>query len=259
MSNFWFALSLTTLAGLFTGIGSLIALFAKRENFKFLALMLSFSAGVMIFVSFIALAPQSIKMLEPYYGENLALIIMLSGFFLGVLLTMVIDWLIPHEKNHKENESKEKSLTKLFRAGLFTAGAMALHNFPEGLSTFISGLSGADIAYPVFIAIALHNIPEGIAVSIPIFYATGSRKKAFFYSFSSGLIEPIGAIMGYFLLFPFITESLMGTVFAIVAGIMVYISFKELIPTAVKYGKQKIVIAGVFSGMALMGCCFMIG
>jgi ZIP family zinc transporter len=138
------------------------------------------------------------------------------------------------------------------RTGLFTALAIAVHNFPEGLATFVSALQAPSMAVPIVVAIAIHNIPEGIAVSVPIFHATGSRKKAFLYSFASGLSEPLAALVGYLILLPFLSDALYGMLFAAVAGIMVFISFDELLPTARAYGEHHLSIYGLVAGMAVM-------
>ena len=136
--------------------------------------------------------------------------------------------------------------------GLLTALAIGIHNFPEGLATFTAALDDATLGVAIAVAIAIHNIPEGIAVSVPIYQATGNRKKAFYLSFLSGLAEPVGALIGYLILMPFISPGVLGAVFAIVAGIMVFISLDELLPAAREWGEHHISIYGVISGMAIM-------
>ena len=138
------------------------------------------------------------------------------------------------------------------RTGLFTALAIAIHNFPEGMATFVSALQEPSLAIPIVVAIAIHNIPEGIAVSVPIFYATGNRKKAFFYSFASGLSEVAGAVVGYTVLMPFMDDRVFGIAFAGVAGIMEFISFDELLPAAREYGEHHLSLYGLFAGMVMM-------
>lgn len=262
MEHIGFAFLLTFLAGLATGIGSCIAFFAPRGQTKFLALTLSFSAGVMIFVSFSELLPTAENLFRSQqipYADFFSL----TAFFIGIALTAGIDVLIPNTDNPHEfqkNKSEMQALKKernqpyrLLRIGFFTAGALALHNFPEGIATFISATQAKELAYPIAFAVALHNIPEGIAVSVPIYYATGCRKKAFIYSFLSGLAEPLGAVIGYLFLRPFISDGLMGFVFAAIAGIMVYISLDELLPAARRYGKHHQTMWGLFMGMYVMG------
>lgn len=138
------------------------------------------------------------------------------------------------------------------RTGVFTAVTIAVHNFPEGLATFISAMQDLSVALPVVAAIAIHNIPEGIAVSVPIYYASGSKKKAFMYSFLSGLAEPLGAIVGYLLLMPFMNDLVFGILFAAVAGIMVFISMDELLPAAREYGEHHLSMYGLVGGMIVM-------
>ena len=272
MENVLFAFILTLLAGLSTGVGSLIAFFSKKGNTKFLAVSLGFSAGVMIYVSLIEIFTKAKETLSASFGEKAGTLITIAAFFAGMLFIAIIDKVIPGDKNpHEVHEAtqiefssksgsthvdssseKEKKNAKLMRTGIFTALAIAIHNFPEGLATFVSALQEPTLAIPIVVAIAIHNIPEGIAVSVPIFYATGNRKKAFLYSFLSGLSEPLGAVIGYLILMPFINDSVYGILFAVVAGIMVFISFDELLPSARAYGEHHLSIYGLVGGMAMM-------
>ena len=238
MNNVLIAFGFTLIAGLSTSIGSMIAFLTKSTNKKFLSVSLGFSAGVMVYVSMIEIFPEA--------QESIAFVI------------AIIDKLIPSEENPHELklvedlENKSNNNSKLLRTGLFTALAIALHNFPEGLATFVSALEDPALALPIVFAIAIHNIPEGISVSIPIYHATGSKKKAFLYSFISGLAEPIGALVGWLILMPFMNDTVFGIIFASVAGIMVFISFDELLPAAREYGEHHLSIYGLISGMMLM-------
>ena len=259
------AFLLTTLAGISTGIGSAIAFFTKKTNTKFLSVSLGFSAGVMVYVSMVEIFPEARQLLSVAISPRLGNGIAILAFFFGILLIVIIDKLIPKDHNPHEVKpvegllvdditpaSKAISHSKLMRTGLFTALAIAIHNFPEGLAAFVSALQAPSIAIPIVVAIALHNIPEGIAISVPIYYATGSKKKAFLYSFASGLSEPLGALVGYLILLPFINDTIYGVLFAAVAGIMVFISFDELLPSAREYGEHHLSIYGLIAGMAVM-------
>ncbi|MFW5709874.1 MAG: zinc transporter ZupT, partial [Bacteroidota bacterium] len=259
-STVLFALGLTLFAGLSTGIGSAIAFFTKTTNKKFLSVALGFSAGVMIYVSMIEIFMKARDALILDQGEVKGTWITTIAFFGGIFFIAIIDKLIPKEENPHEvktveaykKESRSTSNQRLLRIGLFTALAIAIHNFPEGLATFASGLTDPSIAIPIAVAIAIHNIPEGIAVSFPIYYATGSKRKAFILSFLSGLAEPVGALIGYFLLMPYFTNTVFGILFAGVAGIMVFISLDELLPTAREFGEHHLSIYGLISGMLIM-------
>ncbi len=256
------AFGLTLFAGLSTGVGSALAIFTKRTNTKFLSVALGFSAGVMIYVSFVEIFFKGKKILtsDLMFGEQLGTWLTVFSFFGGIALIAIIDKLVPnidnpHEMhNVEEINAEEYKRKKLARMGIFTALAIAIHNFPEGLATFTAAISDPNLGIAIAFAIAIHNIPEGIAVSIPVFYATGNKKKAFWLSFLSGLAEPVGAILGYLLLLPFMAKSelLMGFVFAVVAGIMVYISLDELLPAAEKFGEHHLSIYGLIAGMAVM-------
>lgn len=255
-----FAFSITLFAGLSTGIGSLLAFKKKQTNEKFLSAALGFSAGVMIYVSMIEIFVKARDSLEAVYGSSKGYLITTVAFFAGIGLIALIDKFIPDEENpHEmhdlsdiEDMAEKKKKDELYRMGMFSALAVAIHNFPEGLATFIGALEDPAMGISIGIAIAIHNIPEGIAVSVPIYYATGDKKKALFYSFLSGISEPIGALVGLFLLRQFLNEAMFGIIFAMVAGIMVYISLDELLPTAEKYGEHHIAIYGLIAGMAIM-------
>lgn len=266
-NNILFAFSLTLFAGLSTGIGSAIAFFAKTTNKKFLSVSLGFSAGVMIYVSFIEIFPKAKAAMVHYImqngisqanAEHSAYWYTTIAFFVGIFVIALIDKLIPtvenpHEIHAVEEMTLEKAKNKkLMRMGLFTALAIGIHNFPEGLATFTAALSDPSVGVAIGIAIAIHNIPEGIAVSVPIYYATNNRKKAFWYSFASGISEPVGAILGYLILMPFLNDMVFGCVFAAVAGIMVFISLDELLPAAKEFGEHHLSVYGLIAGMIVM-------
>ena len=233
-SQITFAFLLTAIAGLSTGIGSLIALMAKKTNRSFLSLSLGFSAGIMIYVSFMEMMPAALRELTGIYGDKTGNLYLIVAFFVGILFINLIDFLIPENVNPHEAHGVEEmeSRSKLKRTGVMVAVSIAIHNFPEGIATFTSALESLDVAIPITVAIAIHNIPEGIAVAVPIYHATGSRKKAFWYSFASGLAEPLGALIAFLFLSSFWTPSMNGLILAAVAGIMVFISLGELLPSA---------------------------
>ena len=293
MSGVLFALGITALAGLATGVGSAIAFFASRTNYRFLSISTGFSAGVMLYVSFVEILFKGQEAFAEAYGGYWGNWVNTASFFGGMLLIGLIDNFVPEAENphtvfsekvtaplhdesiaircgceppvRKEGEDLSKAYDstkendgKLLRMGLFTALAIGIHNFPEGLATFLAALQDPGLGIAIGVAIALHNIPEGISVSVPIYYATGSRMKAFVYSCLSGLAEPAGAFIAYGLILLFLGEGslvppqFMGAMFAGVAGIMVYISIDELIPTSQAYGKGHDSLLGLISGMAVM-------
>ncbi len=288
----WIAFGLTLFAGMATGIGSLIAFTAKRTNYRFLSIAMGFSAGVMLYISFVEILFKGAEMLTERYGSYWGNWINAGAFFGGMLFIGVIDSLVPAYENPHETPTEDEirplydpnaplpegeraerleevrhlqeqepyssaAHRKLMRMGIFTALAIAIHNFPEGLVTFLTALEDPSLGLAIAIALALHNIPEGISISVPIFYATGNRKKAFMYSFLSGLAEPVGALIAYGLLLLFFRETgvpqqITGILFAGVAGVMVYISLDELLPTSRAYGKGHDSLIGLVSGMVVM-------
>ena len=252
------ALGLTLIAGMSTGIGSLMAFFTKATNTRVLSGVLGLSAGVMVYVSFMELMPEALDGIEMVYPGKEGIIYVLMAFFVGMGLIAAIDFFIPEDENPHEfhfangfgGDGKPKE--RLKRTGLMLALAIGIHNFPEGMATFVSALDGLDVALPIVIAIAIHNIPEGIAVSVPIYHSTGSRRKALWYSTMTGLAEPVGALFGMLFLLPFWTPTVGALLLAAVAGIMVYISFDELLPGAEEYGHHHFAIGGVILGMVIM-------
>lgn len=256
--NMLFPLLLTLFAGLATGIGSLIAFFAKTTNKRFLSFSLGLSAGVMIYVSFVEMFSQAEETLTNEFGLKQGMLATVVCFFAGILLIAIIDKLVPSFENPHEVRSVESmdnpppSKTRLMRMGIMTALAIGIHNFPEGIATFTAAVENPTLGIAIAVAIAIHNIPEGIAVSVPIYHATGDRKKAFRLSLLSGLAEPLGALLAYWVLMPFMSPVLMGCIFAAVAGIMVFISIDELLPAAREYGEHHISIYGLVAGMAVM-------
>lgn len=259
-SNLLFAFGLTLFAGLSTGIGSLMAFTSKKFSARFLSAALGLSAGVMIYVSMIEIFPKARESLSLMYGAKNGYWLTVLAFFLGMGVIALIDNLVPsyenpHELKNVNCDKKKKSPPddkKLMRMGLFSALAIGIHNFPEGLATFMAAMKDPTLGVSIAVAIAIHNIPEGVAVSVPIYYATKSKAKAFFYSFASGLAEPIGAVLGFLLLRSVVSDAAFGMVFASVAGIMVYISLDELLPTAEEYGEHHVAITGLVVGMIIM-------
>jgi zinc transporter, ZIP family len=265
------AFLLTLFAGLATGIGSAVAFFTKITNNRFLSLSLGFSAGVMIYVSFVELFMQSKGLLVAEFGKYTGMWFTIISFFCGMLLIAFIDNLVPsyenpHEirrvekmaqlayrKHHrKDKHDDQHRKEKLLRMGTMSAIAIAIHNFPEGIATFTAAMLEPKLGISIAVAIAIHNIPEGISISVPIYFSTGNKRKAFFYSFLSGLAEPLGAIIGYFLLVHFLNNTVMGVLFGAVAGIMIFISLDELLPAAREYGQHHWSIYGLIAGMGVM-------
>jgi zinc transporter, ZIP family len=258
--NLLLAFGLTLFAGLATGIGSVLAFFTSRTNTKFLSISLGFSAGVMIYVSMIEIFFKAKVALVDALGNVTGNWLTVGGFFGGMLLIAMIDKFIPKQGNpHELKKVEDMNSTglgtkqpDLLKMGMFTALAIGIHNFPEGIATFTAALQDPGLGIAIAVAIAIHNIPEGIAVSVPVYFATGDKKKAFKLSFLSGLSEPIGALVAWLFLMPYLNDVMFGIIFAAVAGIMVFISLDELLPAAKRYDETHLSIYGLIAGMAVM-------
>ncbi len=285
MERFLIAFALTLMAGLSTGVGAAIAFFAPKTNTRFLSVCTGLSAGVMLYVSFMEILPEAFAQIgQAGFAERPAAALGTLGFFLGIALIFLIDRLVPDAENPHETHARRdydelrqpgpaatpaerrayrrrtrQTRRHLLRMGAFTALAITIHNFPEGLSTFLAALVDPHLGVVIAIAIALHNIPEGISVSVPIYYATGNRRRAFVWSCLAGFAEPVGALA----LWAFLAAChgavffeppplLMGLVSGAVAGIMVFISLDELLPASRAYGKGHDSLYGLVAGMAVM-------
>lgn len=251
-NNVVYALSLTILAGLATGVGSIIGLFVPKRKKGFLSLALGFSAGVMLYISFIEMFPNAQDYLTIAFGEIVGIWFTCGAFFFGMGAIMLIDNLIPSPESELTAQKAGQHSSGLERMGILMALAIGIHNFPEGLATFASALDDISLGLAIAVAIAIHNIPEGIVTSVPIYHATGKKKKAFIISLLSGLTEPLGALIGYLILRPFLSDTVYGIIFGAIAGIMVYIAVEELIPMAREYDKGNSMILGCISGMMIM-------
>jgi len=242
--NVAIALVLTALAGLSTTIGSLLGIFVRKPGPRFMALTLGFSAGVMILVSFVELLAGGIEAV----GFGLAHV----AFFAGMLGMFLIDSLIPHEYMAERHKTEGRAQETLLKTGLLVALGIGIHNFPEGMATFAATLQDVSLGVAIAVAIAIHNIPEGLAVSAPVYVATGSRSRAFLWSFLSGVAEPAGAAVAALVLLPFLNATVLGLMLSVVAGIMVFISLDELVPVARSFGHEHLSIMGMVMGMAIM-------
>ncbi|HHU32949.1 MAG: zinc transporter ZupT [Zhaonellaceae bacterium] len=245
-----FALAISFVAGMSTLLGLFVIFTTKGKNEKALTASLGFAAGVMISVSFSDLLPQAQELLISYGGNTKGVLLGVVFLIVGILLAVILDRFTPHEEF--DNETRSKSHPDLFRVGFVSMLAIALHNFPEGIATFMAGYNDQSLGISIALAITLHNVPEGISVAMPIYYATGSWQKAFKFTFLSGMAEPLGALLAFLVLRPFINELVLGAIFATVAGIMIYVSLEELIPSSRQYGYKNLALFSTFAGICLM-------
>jgi len=238
-------LILSLIAGLSTVLGAFILFFSKTENKKLITFALSYSAGVMITVSFTDLFISAEETLSKYNGNFKGVVYSLLFLLIGALMALLIDQFVPTELQGYNCNSPDK----LYRVGFVSMIALMIHNFPEGIATFVSGYENTSLGISIALAIALHNIPEGISIAMPIYYSTKNKFKAFKYTLYSGLAEPLGAFIAFLFLRPYINETILSIVFALVAGIMLYISFAELIPAAREYKYHKTYLFSIFLGI----------
>ncbi len=249
--NFSIAMLMTLFAGLTTAIGGAIAFMVKRDNLRALSVGLGFSAGVMIFLSFTDIIPEASEMLSVNY-PNMHEWMVFAGFIIGIVVAILIDYFLPDHIDPDELANPEAPCAhrhKIKRAGLLTAIAICVHNFPEGMATFLTTTQNVTLGISVGLAIAIHNIPEGIAVALPIYHVTGKKRYAMLYAALSGITEPIGALIGMVLFSLFLPQVLVGILLAAVAGIMIYLSFDTLLPLSREYGNWHLSMIGIVTGM----------
>jgi ZIP family zinc transporter len=243
------ALALSSIAGFSTMIGAVVVIFIKKKSDKLITASLGFAGGVMLSVSFIELLPNAESYLTRCTDRRLGVLVTVLSLVVGILFSTLLDRFVPHQEVSEEGEREHMNL---FRVGIISALAIWLHNFPEGIATFMAGYSDTSLGITIAVAISMHNIPEGLAVAMPIYVSTGSKKKAFKYTFLSAIAEPVGALLAFAVLRPFINDMLMGIVFAFIAGIMIYIAIEELIPSSRQYGHKGLALFSVFFGICLM-------
>ena len=245
---------ITLFAGLSTALGGLVVFFGNTEKLNWLSFTMSFAAGVMLYVSFVEILPESYLEFKHTNGQNTALLYVLGFFVFGTLFAIFTDKLLPEQKiNSQVNKSITSKNNKIYRSGILIALTMALHNFPEGIVTFIGSVNDISFGLVIGLAIALHNIPEGMAISVPIYHATGSKKKAFLYSALSGFTEPFGALFCYFVINSYLDDFLTAAVMSIVSGIMIFISIFVLMPLSFEYKDKYEHILGLVIGMFVIG------
>jgi len=264
MNDITFAFLLTIIAGSATGLGGLAILFSKRTSKTFLSICLSFSAGVMLYISFGEILLEAFEDLEYALGDGIGYLVATVAFFAGILLVAAIDKFVPHNEEvaelseYTQGNSGEAVIQndkqELKRTGVMAAIAIAIHNLPEGIVVFMAVLHDPALGLAIALAIILHNIPEGIATAAPIYYSTGSKAKAFLFAFGTGYVQPVGAFIAWFLMRNVFDdmEAAFGIAFAVVAGIMVYVAIHQLLPAAQKFGKHHVVMKWLFTGMAVM-------
>lgn len=245
-----FALLLSGIAGFSTLLGALVVVFTTKKNEKMVTASLGFAAGVMICVSFTDLYPNGKNLLVDILGKPFGVTVAVVSLLSGLLIAGMLDRFVPHSEY--DECTGDKPHKNLFRVGFISTMAIGLHNFPEGIATFMAGYEDVALGISIAVAISLHNIPEGITVAMPIFYATGSRKKAFKYCFLSGIAEPLGAILAFLVLRPFINDVVLGGIFCLLSGVMIYICIEELIPSSRQYGHDRIALYSTFGGILIM-------
>ncbi|MDO5652326.1 MAG: zinc transporter ZupT [Moraxella sp.] len=254
VSNVLIAFLITLAAGMMTVLGSALVFFQKTPSPRVLAFGLAFAGGAMVFVSLTEIFNKSIgsfTLANADKGFSYATF----AFLAGLIAVMLMDRLIPNPHAALDvNDPKfhDKNQAYIRRIGLMTAFAITAHNFPEGLATFFATLESPAVGAPLALAIAVHNIPEGISIAAPIYFATQNKGLTVFACLISGLAEPLGAILGYFILMPFMSDMVFGAVFGFIAGVMVFLALDELLPAAKRYSAGHETVYGLVGGMVMM-------
>lgn len=247
------ALTVTIIASLATVVGGALVLFFKQPSPRLLSFGLAFAGGAMVYVSLTEILNKSVASFSSAFNPKLGFSFGTFSFLLGIILVLLLDRLVPnpHETIEPSKLSTQSS-SSLYRTGLLTLFAITAHNFPEGMATFFATLENPTIGLPLAVAIAIHNIPEGIAIALPVYIVTENKALALAASFVSGLAEPIGALIGYLILAPYLNSIVYGLVFGIIGGVMVYLALDELLPAAKRYSKGHETVYGLVTGMSIL-------
>ncbi|MBR4126698.1 MAG: zinc transporter ZupT [Alphaproteobacteria bacterium] len=244
------AFVLSTAAGAATVLGCFPVFFSSGKNERVLAVALGLAAGVMLSVSFLELYPEAERLFKTELSGKQAVLVSVLCLLAGVFSAAVVDRFVPHEDfNPETGEAAHKNL---YRTGMLSVIVIGLHNFPEGIATFMAGYENLSLGASIALAVAIHNIPEGLCIAVPIYYVTHDKKKAVLYTALSGMAEPVGAMAAFWILHPFLNDALLGGVFALVAGIMVYVTVEELIPSSRQYKHDREALWATFAGICLM-------
>lgn len=237
------AFLISTIAGMSTLLGGIIIFLNIKENKiqKFISFCLAFSIAIMIGISITDLIPSSFFNILFNFKLSKAIFIILLSFIIGVVTVLFINKLMDKQDSNS-----------LYKLGILSMFALMLHNFPEGIATFIGSVQDEALGIKLSLAIMFHNIPEGISIAVPIYYATGSKKKALYNTFLSGLAEPLGALLAYIFLKNYITDVMISIVLLFVAGIMITLSIQEMLPKALSYKENKFIYLGLFIGILLL-------
>ena len=236
------AFTISTIAGMSTLLGSIVIFFNIKEEKinKFITFCLSFSIAIMIGISITDLIPTSFFEILFTYNFAKGIFIILLSFILGIILVILINKYLKNDNN------------SLYKLGILSMIALMLHNFPEGIATFISSMNDISLGIKLSISIMFHNIPEGISIAVPIYYATKSKKKAIFHTFLSGFAEPLGAFLAFLFLKNYITNTMISMVLLFVAGIMITLSINEMLPKALSYKENRYIYLGLILGIILI-------
>lgn len=258
MSHEFIGVIYALLAGLAIGLGCLVSIIFKNSINKYIYLTLGFSAGIMIYAGFMEVLPHGVEHLSEVFEGNIGGLLSLLGFVIGALLATLMDRLVPHSHHHhhlseEHDHDEADNKSHIFRLGVLTAIAIGIHNFLEGMAIYVSFLGGSSSGIALTMSVAMHNIPVGVAIALPIYYATRKVSKAFGVSILSALATPLGALFSHFFIKQFLSDGVLGFIFSIVGGMMIYIAFDEMLPTANKYGDSHKVVYGVMAGMIVMG------
>lgn len=245
MNSIILSFLITILAGFSTMIGIFPIYFHKKKQDVIIPVCLSFAAGVMISISLFSLIPEAIDAISQSFVLFPSILIVSIFIVIGILFSSFADQKI--EKKFANNQ--------LYKLGLISVVALMFHNIPEGIITFISSNQDLRLGITLSIGIALHNIPEGISIAVPIYFATKNKKKAILLTFISGFSEFFGAVLAFFFLAPFITSFILGSILSMAAGIMIYISLFELVPTSFKYPISISILCYFGLGVMIMFLC----
>lgn len=246
-----FALLFAFLAGLSSIIGGFLAFSFKKESDTLIPSVLGFTVGLLGAIVLMDMLPESFEALTEITSAGFGIFLMITFVIVGILLGFALEKMV-HKNCH------EKGHHHLFKTSLMTTIGISLHKFPEGMAIFMATMTNVMLGLSVTVAIALHHVLEGVSIAVPLYQATKDKKKTIQYLFFSGLVEPVGALFAFLIIKPFFNQMLLGVIYSIISGTMIFLLVHEIIPSMKEYKRKRSLLFIAIGFLLFLGLHFVI-